>query len=457
MNGLKARWGRLVEAAAGLSDKRLGALIASSVLATALIVGAAMTATDSSSPLAALLGRSLAADSTPQAAEATGEESTEPATSSPGSGSASPASTSPSVTSAPASEPALEPEPEPEPVPEPEPTAPEEPQPELGPVKHVFVISLASPGYEAAFGEAAQMPYLAQTLRPQGVLLTNFKLLDEAALANSIAAVAGQPPNAQTKQDCPTYSEIPASAAISKKGVVSGSGCIYPVATLSLGDQMTSAQLTWHAYMEGMVDTAGKPANCVHPEPAAAEAAAPGGYSSKLNPFAYFHSLLDLGDCTTNDVPLTELEKDLKKVEKTPSYSYISPTPCNAGFSDQCAEGASAGPAAADAFLSTWVPKILAAPAYEKDGLLIVTFSAASPPPATGTEATTATVPPSLKAGTLLVSNFLSPGATDGAAYTPYSLLRSTEEIFGLPLLAEAGGAKVKTFAPALSGANGGD
>ena len=43
------------------------------------------------------------------------------------------------------------------------------------------------------------------------------------------------------------------------------------------------------------------------------EAAVTGGYAARLNPFVYFHSLLDLGDCATNDVPLTELEKDLKK------------------------------------------------------------------------------------------------------------------------------------------------
>ncbi len=430
MSRLLAPLNRAIAAAATLTGKRFGLLVASSVVATSVIVAAAMTASNGSGPLAALLGRSLAAEQTPAVSEPAPEEETyEPSSSS--AETTSPAPASSSVSPAPVSE--TETEAEPEPKPEPEEPTPEEPVEELGPVKHVFVVSVASPGYDAAFGEGtSQMPYLSGTLRPQGVLLSNFKLLDAAALPNSIAAVAGQPPNTKTKENCPTYE-----------------ACTYPVETLTLADQLGSARLSWHAYMESMVDTSGKPANCVHPEPEAAETPAAGAYSSKLNPFAYFHSLLDLGDCATNDVPLTELEKNLKKVETTPSYSYVSPTPCNAGFAASCAEGASEGPAAADAFLSTWVPKILESPAYEQDGLLIVTFGALSPP--AGTEAST------LKTGTLLVSNFLSPGGSDGAAYNPYSLLRSSEEIFGLSLLANAGGKKVKTFAPALQGANGGD
>ena len=68
--------------------------------------------------------------------------------------------------------------------------------------------------------------------------------------------------------------------------------------------------------MEGMADAEGKPADCVHPEPGIAETAVAGAYSPSLNPFVYFHSLLDLGDCVSSDVPFTELEQDLQKVER---------------------------------------------------------------------------------------------------------------------------------------------
>ena len=138
--------------------------------------------------------------------------------------------------------------------------------------------------------------------------------------------------------------------------------------------------------MEGMTGATGKPENCVHPASGAAEQPAQGGYAARQNPFVYFHSLLDLGACASSDVPLTELSNDLGKVSSTPNYSFISPDLCDAGVAGQCPAGAPSGPAAADAFLAQWAPKILASPAYKQDGLLIVTFDEANsagarPPP----------------------------------------------------------------------------
>jgi len=436
---------RAMAAAASLTGKRFGLLVASSLVATSAIVAAAATDSADSGPLAALLGRSLAASRTPVApAPSIAPE--------PVLGGSGPEPSPPAASAAPLSSPASPPAPEPAPAPEPEetPTAPAAPAPETGPVKHVFVISLASSGYEASFGSAPQMPYLATELRPQGLLLSHYSLLDSAALPNSIAAVSGQPPNAQTKADCPTYSEFPPGSKANGRGVVAGEGCVYPVETLTLADQLVGAQLKWHAYMEDMADETGKPAACVHPEPEATETAVTGGYSSRLNPFPHFHSLLDLGDCSENDVPFTELEKDLKKVETTANLSYVSPDLCNAGVSGQCPEGVPDGAAAADAFLATLVPKILASPAYKKDGLLVVSFGQADP------LADPAPADP-LEVGALLVSHLVSPGSTDAVAYDPYSLLRSTEDLFGLYHLANAGGTKVKSFAPALLGASGGD
>jgi phosphatidylinositol-3-phosphatase len=180
-----------------------------------------------------------------------------------------------------------------------------------------------------------------------------------------------------------------------------------------------------------------------------------GGYSSQLNPFPHFHSLLDLGGCTANDVPITELKKDLKNETKTPNYSYISPNLCSAGVAGQCPEGTPTGAAAADAWLEATVPLIVESPAFKKDGLLIITFNGVNP-----AEPAVAGVPAPanpLRTGALLVSQFTSPGATDPAPYNPYSLLRSTEELFGLGQLAKAADPKTKTFAPALLGQNGGD
>jgi hypothetical protein len=315
----------------------------------------------------------------------------------------------------------------------PAPPPPSEPElPEAGPIKHVFLISLTSPGYDAAFSTtASQMPYLSGTLRQQGVLLTNYSLLDAAALPNGLAATSGQAPTADTKANCPQYEK-----------------CLFPVETLTVADQFGSARFTWHAYLEDMADPEGKPANCVHPEPGTTEATAPGGYSATANPFVYFHSLLDLGDCATNDVPLSELPKDLKKADSTANFSYIAPNQCNAGFRGQCPEGTPDGPAAADAWLERTTKEILSSPAYKKDGLLIVSFGALDP--AAEAEAAAAGNSDPLKVGALIASPLLTPNGTDGAAYTPYSLLRSTDELFGLEPLGAAKGKKVHSFASAF-------
>jgi len=447
-----ARGRRAVVAAATLTGKRFGLLVASSLVATSAIVVSAMTGAGGSGALAALLGRSLAAQSTPAVgAPATTPVVAEGASEASSAEAPAAASPEPSYSAAPAPEPATEPISEP--AREKPPAKPTEERSVTGPVKHLFVISLTSPGYEQSLGAQSQMPYLSATLRPQGELLTNYALLDETALPNGIAAVSGQPPNAATTAGCPRYEEF-SSVRANSRGVLSGAGCVYPVETLTVADQLTLAHFSWRAYIEGMVDGAGAPSNCVHPSPGEPSTAAqPGGYAASQNPFTYFHSLLDLGECSANDVPIEQLSKDLGNVDKTPTYSFIAPTPCDAGSSGQCAPGVVEGAAAADAFLSTWVPKILASPPYKAGGLLIVTFSAANLP----TPGAPATAADPLHTGALLLSPFATPGGTDAAVYDPYSLLRSSEDLFGLTPLGLAGAAKTKPFTTSLLQAKSGD
>jgi hypothetical protein len=455
VTGFSALLAKAIAAAASLTGKKFALMVASSLVATTGVLAAGMSSSSSNlAPLAALLGRNVAVNQAPAPVAEEPEEEVEVEEAG-----GEPEPVTSEAEPAPESSPETPSEPE-EPSEEPEEEAPPPEEESIpGPIQHVFVVNLASSGYEAAFGTTPQMPYLAGTLRPQGSLLSNYTLLDEATSANSIAAVSGQRPNAATEANCPTNDNFPPSATANRSGFVSGDGCIYPVATLSLGDQLSSDQLKWKAYMESMVDpTTGAPANCVYPEPGTAETPVTGGYSVTLNPFTRFHSLLDLGDCSAIDVPLTELDKDLKKTETTPNFTYISPNLCNAGVAGQCPAGAPQGAAAADAFLSLVAPKILKSAAFKKDGLLIVSFDQVSPPavdPTTGLAAPPAAEP--LKVGALLISRYASPGSTDATPYDPYSMLRSVEDLFQLSHLAGAAPSKVHSFASALLGENGGD
>jgi hypothetical protein len=467
---LMVRLRAAMAAAATLTGKRFGLLVASSVVATSAIVAAAATSQPEASPIASILGHSLAADRTPvQAAPAAAEPEPEVEAEAP---------EAVVHESTPEPEPTFIPEETIEPTFVPEETAPEvTPEetpppveeesaeeeatvpapPEAGRIKHVFLVSLVSSGYDAAFGTASTMPYLNGTLRPKGRLLANYSVLSEPITPNGIATISGQPPNKATEEECPTYSSFPSSSTSSPIGVVSGEGCVYGTETNTLGGQLEVGGFTWKGYFEGMKSpTTGEPENCVYPGAEEEEVIEPGGYAAKLNPFTKFHSLLDVGQCAAADVPITELKKDLKSEKKTANFSYISPDLCSAGVSGQCAEGAPEGAAAADEWLAEVVPEILESPAYKKDGLLIVAFGGVNPPApvAEGETAPPAPAKP-LKTGALLVSKFATENSTGNAPYNPFSLLRSTEELFGLKYLAEASEPSVKTFAPELLGKGG--
>ena len=65
--------------------------------------------------------------------------------------------------------------------------------------------------------------------------------------------------------------------------------------------------LSWRGYMEDMGNDPVRDngVNCAHPVPNSQDqtqsASATDQYASRHNPFIYFHSLLDSGDCARND------------------------------------------------------------------------------------------------------------------------------------------------------------
>ena len=439
------RW--VIDTAGSVTATRFRLIMASSSVATALIVGSTL-ASGGDSGLASQLRAALAALG--------GNQSSAPAAPAPAAApAAAPAkSTGPTITA-----PSI-----PVSTPTPLPAAAKTPKtktPKAGRVKHVFVITLSSPGYDEAFGANSKMPYLANQLRPQGQLLSNYSLLTDAGLPNYIAMVGGQAPNALTSADCTTYTEFPGSAQPDGSGNVSGNGCAYPAQAINVADQLFSARFTWGAYMEdmgkpepvaqGQTAPASPPQTCVHPSSGAADAThdvrkadpatdyAGTGYAARHNPFVYFHSLLDLGSCQQRDVPLDRLDGALQT--GTPNFTFISPNLCNTGEPSQCDDTVSdPGPAQADEFLRTWVPKIIASPAYQRDGVLIVTFGEATP------------AVNGAPVGTLLMSKFLTPGSTNTGAYNPYSVFRTVEDLFGLEHLAAATRTGTTSFASDLLG-----
>src|SRR5207247_105519 len=139
-----------------------------------------------------------------------------------------------------------------------------------------------------------------------------------------------------------------------------------------------------------------------------------------------------------------------RSADTTANYSFITPNLCSDGHdTPTCVDGKPGGLVAENAFLQTWVPRILASPAYKQDGLLIITYDEAE----FGQDASSCcneqtgpnTAVPGLngpgggKIGAVLLSSWVKPGTKNSTPYNHYSMLRSVEDLFGLEHLGYAG------------------
>ena len=321
------------------------------------------------------------------------------------------------------------------------------------PIHHVFVINLENKGYDTTFGAGSAAPYLSTTLVSQGALLRQYYGIGHASLDNYIAQISGQAPAPSTQNDCGTFTDFaPGTAAAD--GQVTGDGCVYPAAVSTLANQLTSAGKTWKGYMQDMGNNpAREPATCAHPtigSPDLTQAATPGDmYATRHDPFVYFHSIIDnQAYCDAHVVPLTGLANDLQNVGTTSNLTYITPSLCDDGHDAPCADGRPGGLTSADAFLQTVVPEITSSPAYQQDGMLVITFdesdssdSSACCNEQTGpnTAAPGKTGPGGGRVGAVILSQFIMPGTVSDTGYNHYGLLRSIEDIFGLTHLGYAG------------------
>ncbi|MGH8041116.1 MAG: alkaline phosphatase family protein, partial [Rudaea sp.] len=328
------------------------------------------------------------------------------------------------------------------------------------PIRHVFVIVLENEPYEVTFSEQSLAPYLAHELPKQGALLQDYYAIGHDSLDNYIAMIGGQAPNIATQYDCHVYAEfVRTRPGLDANGQALGEGCIYPADVKTLPDQLEHAGLTWRGYMQDMgADPAREAANCGHVAIGALDAtnhATPSDeYANKHDPFVYFHSIIDdPARCSAHVVNLDHLEGDLANIATTPNYAYIVPGLCHDGHDAPCKNGERGGLISANAFLRTWVPKILAAPAFKRDGLLIVTFdegtdaeACCGEQPLPGGPAPGMFGPGGGRIGTVLVSPFIKPGTVSAQEYNHYSQLRSIEDLFDLPHLGYAGAVQLKAF-----------
>lgn len=362
----------------------------------------------------------------------------------------------------------------------------------LPPIRHVFIIVLENQAFESSFGSASPALYL-KSLRSQGASLPNYYGTSHMSLGNYLTMISGQAPNESTNFDCELFSEFATTGTTADAQAI-GKGCVYPANIQTIANQLEHAHLRWKAYMEDMGNNPRREsATCGHPRIGTPDntgnATVGDQYATRHNPFVYFHAIIDTPMCASNVVNLDALAGDLKTLGATPNYVFITPNLCHDGHdgggSSRCVDGQPGGLVSADAFLQTWVPRILESPAFKQDGLLVVTFDEAdiaddyesqgssagvaggvaaaccnessgpniapyNPKPGyrspTGMNGPGLVGPGGGRIGAVLLSPFIKPGTVTTNAYNHYSLLRSIEELFGLPPLGLAGQAGLPAF-----------
>ena len=178
----------------------------------------------------------------------------------------------------------------------------------------------------------------------------------------------------------------------------------------NLASQIEAAGRSWKAYMESM------------PEPCFVGNASP--YAQRHNPFIYYDNLRTDPALCRKIVPFDRFGTDLEQ-GALPDFVWITPDTCHDMHSCSVATG--------DVWLRNWVPRILASPAWQDGGVLFITWDEGS------TDAGCCTHAAGGKVDTLVVSPLARSGFTSLVPYDHYSLLRTIEEAWGLPLLGHAG------------------
>jgi phosphatidylinositol-3-phosphatase len=379
----------------------------------------------------------------------------------------------------------------------------EEAEEALPEIKHAFLIVLGENSYESTYGTTAEAPYLSRVLPAKGELLSNYYGVTGGVLANEIALLSGQGPTAETAVNCPNYTAITPGTVSETAEQVEGTGCVYGNEVKSLPTQLEEKGLTWRAYVEDMENggAIGQPFRCRKPTLGGPDGTppAPGDqYATWRDPVVYFSAVAESEECEKHDVGYELLTHDLQFKKRTPALSLIFPNACHSGGELECEPGAPKGAQGVAAELKTLVPAIMASPAYEEGGMILITSAQAPqvsehPDPSgcclapaypnlpTTTAPAAATTTPSTstteaateleaeteatkyteesvletggggKVGLLMISPYVEAGKVEEFEYANhFTLLKSLEKMFGVEPLGYATEAEMPTLSPSL-------
>ncbi|GGJ57562.1 alkaline phosphatase family protein [Deinococcus roseus] len=263
---------------------------------------------------------------------------------------------------------------------------------------HVFVIVLENHGFGSVIGNK-NMPEINRLAGTYG-LATNFWAITHPSLPNYVALVSGS-----------THGIQDDDATVVLKGD-------------NLADQLEHAGLSWKSYLGGLPE-AGSKVNF---------AGVFGRYARKHNPFLLFKSIQQDMARAKQVVPLDQLASDLKSGEM-PNFSLIVPDQCEDMHGTPACRGGKNLEATGDQVAGELVRKIMTSKSWGKNDVIFLTFDEADESaPAQGPEK----VDQGGRVVLVVVSGKARGPISSKVAFNHYSVLRTVEEGFGLPVMGEA-------------------
>jgi phosphatidylinositol-3-phosphatase len=189
-------------------------------------------------------------------------------------------------------------------------------------------------------------------------------------------------------------------------------------------------------------------------------------YATRHNPFMYFRAITgDKQLCDSHVLSLRPFEASLHSVATTANYSMVTPNTCFDGHDwPKCQNGEPGRLPRVDQFLKKWIPMITDSPAYQANGLIIVTFDESGSddnasaccgevdglgfddPSHPNLNEPGLYGPGGGRVGAVLLSKYIRPGTVTNHPYNHYSMLRSVEDLFGLSHLGDAQMGQVRPF-----------
>ena len=147
-----------------------------------------------------------------------------------------------------------------------------------------------------------------------------------------------------------------------------------------------------------------------------------GEYAVRHNPPPYYTTLTN---CSTNDVPYTQLATDLAN-NSLPAFSFVTPNLIDDMHDGTVADG--------DTWLSHNLPVIFNSPEYQSGNTAVfVTWDEGEG--GTSNDCATNTTDIGCHVATLVISPSTAPGTTSSVLFNHYSLLRTAEDLLNLPAL----------------------